>query len=122
LRSCSRPSALSNLKDYGVKLSDETRRRSWTHEHIKTSKGATVEVHRKTTMILSPFKWMRGDYGAFGLPKPAEVAAEMEEKLQSPHTAAYVGALTSIALSESGCPQFPEGLRCLRGTGNAAYH
>jgi hypothetical protein len=99
--------ALSNLKDYGVKLLDEIGS-VVDAEHIKTSKGTTVEVHRKTTMILSPFKWMRGDYGVFGLPKPAEVAAEMEEKLQSPHTAAYVGALTSIALSESGCPNFPK--------------
>jgi Nucleosome binding factor SPN, SPT16 subunit len=32
----------------------------------------------------------------------------MQEKLQSPHTAGYVGALASIALSESGCLHFPK--------------
>jgi hypothetical protein len=59
-------------------------------------------------MILSPFKWMRGDYGVFGLPKPEDIASDMQEKLQSPNTAGYVGALASIALSESGCVHFPK--------------
>jgi hypothetical protein len=59
-------------------------------------------------MILSPFKWMRGDYGALGLPLPEESATELREKLQSPYTAGYVGALTATVLSESDCPHFPK--------------
>jgi hypothetical protein len=59
-------------------------------------------------MILSPFKWMRGDYGALGLPKPDTVAEELHRVMQSPYTAGYVGALASILLSESGCPHFPK--------------
>jgi hypothetical protein len=98
---------LSSLREYGVKLSEEIDS-VVDATHVKTTKGNTVEVHRKTTMILPHLKWMRGDYGVFGLPKPSEVAEDMQEKLQSPHTAAYVGALTSIALSESGCPNFPK--------------
>ncbi len=96
-----------SLSDYGVKLTEEIENIIDTNA-IRTSKGKVVPVHRKTTMILSPFKWMRGDYGSFGLPKPEEVANDMQERLQSPHTAGYVGALTSITLSESGCIHFPK--------------
>jgi hypothetical protein len=95
------------MSDYGVRLDEEIA--SVVDEtHIKTTKGSVVPVHRKTTMILSPFKWMRGDYGVFGLPKPDEIATDMQTNLQSPHTAGYVGALTSIALSESECIHFPK--------------
>jgi hypothetical protein len=94
------------LHDYGVKLScpissivDET--------HVKVL-DQVIPVHRKTSMILSPFKTMRGDYGSFGVPKRADVASDMQERMQSPHTAGYVGAMTSIALSESGCRHFPK--------------
>jgi len=97
---------LAGLHDYGVKLEfpiesivDET--------HVKI-RGQTIPVHRKTTMILSPFKTMRGDYGAFGVPKRTDVADDLQDRMQSPHTAAYVGAMTSIALSESGCEHFPK--------------
>lgn len=97
---------VSNLSEYGVRLSDEMEKIiDETHVQVK---GKPVEVHRKTTMILSPFKWMRGDYGTIGLPKPEDVADDMQEKLQSPHTAGYVGALASIVLSESECIHFPK--------------
>lgn len=97
---------LANLQEYGVRLTDEIQK-VLDADHIQV-KGKSVEVHRKTTMILSPFKWMRGDYGTIGLPKPEDVAADMQENLQSPNTAGYVGALSSIALSESGCIHFPK--------------
>jgi hypothetical protein len=98
---------VASLSEYGVKLSEEIEKIVDT-DTIRTSKGKVVNVHQKTTMILSPFKWMRGDYGSFGLPKPEEIAKDIQEKLQSPHTAGYVGALSSIALSESGCVHFPK--------------
>ena len=98
---------LPNLSSYGIRLAEEIS--SVVDEtHIRTTKGKTIPVHRKTTMIFSPFKTMRGDYVATGLPKPEPIAKEMQERLQSPHTAGYVGALTSIALSESGCAHFPK--------------
>lgn len=97
---------VSNLSSYGVRLTDELQK-IVDADHVQV-KGRNVPIHRKTTMILSPFKWMRGDYGAMGLPKPEEVASDLQEKLQSPHTAGYVGALTSILLSESGCVHFPK--------------
>ena len=98
---------VSNLSEYGIKLSEEVES-ILDARHIKTTKGRTVPVHRKTTMILSPFKWMRGDYSALPLPKPEEIAEDVHGTLQSPHTAGYVGALTSIVLSESECLHFPK--------------
>ena len=97
---------LANVNDYGVKLEYPIDSIVDT-DHVKVQ-GATLPVHRKTTMILSPFKTMRGDYGAFGVPKRTDIANDMQERMQSPHTAAYVGAITSIALSESGCEHFPK--------------
>lgn len=98
---------LPNRAEWGVKLAEEVET-VLDEGTIKTTKGRTVPVHRKTTMILSPFKWMRGDYGVLGLPKPEGIANDMQEKLQSPHSAGYVGALSSILLSESGCIHFPK--------------
>lgn len=97
---------VANLSDYGIKLSSEIEKIVDT-DHIELN-GKPLQVHRKTTMILSPFKWMRGDYGTIGLPKPEETATDMQEKLQSPHTAGYVGALASTVLSESECAHFPK--------------
>lgn len=98
---------LSNLSEYGVKLPEEVDG-IVDATSVHTTKGRTIPVHRKTTMLLSPFKTMKGDYVATGLPKPAATAKEMDEQLQSPHTAGYVGAMSSIALSLSGCPHFPK--------------
>lgn len=97
---------VSGFRDYGVRLSDTLE--TVLDENTIRVRGKPVAIHRKTTMILSPFKWMRGDYGSLGLPKPEELAKETQEKLQSPHTAGYVGALASIVLSESGCVHFPK--------------
>jgi len=97
---------LASMSDYGVKLPEEVEA-VVDATHIKTTKGQTVEVHRKTTMILSPFKTMKGEYSVPGLPRPAESARAHSEQMQSPHTAAYVGALTSVALSTSECTHFP---------------
>lgn len=106
LESLFKTERLSNLSEYGVKLPEEVE--SIVDEtHIKTTKGRTLPVHRKTTMVLSPYKTMKGCYTVPSLPKPAEVAKEMDEQTQSPHTAGYVGAIASVALSLSGCAHFP---------------
>ena len=78
-------------------------------EHVRTAKGTVAEVHRKVTMLLSPFKWMQGDYGtALGLPTTEEDSQEIQRKIQDPNNAAYVGALLSVVLAQSGCPHFPK--------------
>ena len=97
---------LPGLHEYGVKLNNPIESIvDATHIRVR---GQTIPVHRKTTMILSPFKTMRGDYGSFGVPKRTDVANDLQERMQSAHTAAYVGAMTSLALSESGCQHFPK--------------
>ncbi len=75
--------------------------------------GKQVPVHRKTTMLLSPYRWMRGD---FGMPAEQNIAKEMYDRLQSPHNAAYVGALAYSVLSESGCKHFPKVYGTFTGT------
>jgi hypothetical protein len=97
---------LTAMSDYGLKLPEEIES-VVDASHIKTTKGQVLEVHRKTTMILSPFKTMKGEYSSPGLPKPAETAKSYSDQMQSPHTAAYVGALASSVLSSSGCAHFP---------------
>lgn len=99
--------SLSSLSGYAIKLNEEIES-VIDSSTIKTTKKRIVPVHRKTTMVLSPFKTMRGDYGSFGLPKHSDLASEIQDRIQSPHTAAYVGALASIALSESACVHFPK--------------
>lgn len=97
---------LTSMSEYGIKFPEEIES-VVDATHIKTTKGQTLDVHRKTTMILSPFKTMKGEYSAPGLPKPAETAKGYSEQMQSPHTAAYVGALASAVLSSSECNHFP---------------
>ena len=96
---------LANVSDYGVKL-EHPIEAIVDAGHVKVQ-GQTIPIHRKTTMILSPFKTMRGDYGSFGLPHRTDIANDMQDRMQSPHTAAYVGALASAVLSSSECIHFP---------------
>ena len=99
---------LMTPKEFGIKFEDEIKT-IVDQNNIKTSKGKTVEVHKKITMLLSPFKWMQGDYGtSVGLPSLSEEFAEMQKKIQNPHNAAYIGAILSSVLSESGCQHFPK--------------
>ena len=78
-------------------------------DHVRTTKGTVAEIHRKVTMLLSPFKWMQGDYGtALGLPTTEEDSQEIQRKIQDPNNAAYVGSLISVVLAQSGCPHFPK--------------
>ena len=97
---------IPNLREYGVRLSQELD--SIVDANTIRVGKKTFPVHRKTTMLLSPYKTMRGDYEGYTLPKPSEIASEMTERIHGAHTAGYVGALASIALSESGCPHFPK--------------
>jgi len=99
---------LENVKDHGLKLSDSIQSIQ-ENKKILTSKGETVDVHIKQSAILSPVKWMRGDYGTtIGLPTTKEGALVALDKIQSPHNAAYVGSLFAALLSQSGCIHFPK--------------
>jgi hypothetical protein len=85
-------------------------------DSVRTTNGTVVPVHRKTTMLLSPFKWMQGDYGtSLGLPTTEEESLEIQRKIQDPNNAAYVGALLSVVLAQSGCHHFPKVYGCFTG-------
>lgn len=91
---------------YGLKTKQTVQTIS-SPEKVFSSSGQETPVHRKTTMVLSPFRWMRGDFGSSGLPVDQETSHLIRNKLQTPHNAAYVGGLIATALSETGCLHFP---------------
>jgi hypothetical protein len=109
---------LERVQDYGIKLNDGLV--SVTDGMATLASGRTIEVHPKITMLLSPFKCMKGEFGTFGLPMLSHHARDTQTKLQSHNTAAYVGSILSVALSQSGCCHFPEVVGVF--TGNATAH
>jgi len=109
-------SHLESLHMYGIKFTDEISS-ILEESKIRTASGAIVDIHRKTTMLVSPYKWMRGEYGAtLGLPSSSEQASSAMEKIQNPNNAAYVGAIISSVLSQSGCQHFPKVYGVFTGT------
>ena len=108
---------LENLPSYGIKFSDEILA-VLDSNRIQTSTGS-VEIHRKTTMILSPYKWMQGEYAcSMPLPTSIEQAMTTMQKLQDSNNAAYIGALLSTVLSQSGCEHFPKVYGVFNGIAN----
>ena len=94
--------------DYGIRL-DEEITGILSADSIRTSKFEKRSVHCKTSMILSPFKWMQGEYGStVGLPSSSGQSSEISSKIQSHHNAVYVGSLISAILSQSKCQHFPK--------------
>lgn len=97
---------LDNVRDYGIRL-DTSILDIKSGDTIRTSQG-DITIHKKVTMLLSPYKWMQGDYGTIGLPNSEEVSNLINKKIQNPSNAAYVGSILSLALSQSGCRHFPK--------------
>ena len=106
--------SLERVQDYGIKLNDGLV--SMTDNVAILASGRSLAVHPKITMLLSPYKCMKGEFGTFGLPMLSEHARETQSKLQSHNTAAYVGSILSVALSQSGCQHFPEVVGVYTGT------
>jgi len=99
---------LDSPKEFGFRL-NEGISSIIDADNVRTTKGTSVEVHKKITMLLSPYMWMQGDYGTYlGLPTSEEEAQEIQRKIQDSNNAAYVGALLSVVLSQSGNPHFPK--------------
>lgn len=108
--------SLENVHSYGIRFPEEIMS-ILTPSTIRTTMGKEVEVHRKTTMLLSPYKWMKGTYGsALGIPTTDETARAGYTKLQNPNNAGYVGAILSSVLSNSGCLHFPKVYGVFTGT------
>jgi len=94
--------------EYGIKFNHQISSVLPSKNEITVS-GQKQKIHVKKTMLLSPFKWMQGDYGtSLGLPTTSDQSKCIQSKLQNPNNAAYVGALISALLSESGCEHFPK--------------
>lgn len=70
-----------------------------------TFNSGDIRIHPKITMLLNPYKWMKGIN--LELPSSSEQSKEIHSKLQSPNNAAYVGSLLSAVLSQSRCQHFP---------------
>lgn len=98
---------LSFVHEYGIKFPDSIIQFG-TGNKVILSSGKTVDIHAKKTMILSPFKWMSGDFGTnISLPTSKQQSDVIHAKLQNPHTAGYVGSIISSILSISECRHFP---------------
>jgi hypothetical protein len=110
--------SLERVQEYGIKLNDHLI--TITDSTATLSSGRNLDVHPKITMLLCPFKRMKGEFGTFGLPMLSEHAKDTQAKLQSHNTAGYVGSILSVALSQSGCQHFPEVVGVY--TGNATKH
>jgi hypothetical protein len=101
-------SELECVNEYGIRFNDEVFVVS-DKSKVRTVSGNTVDVHLKSTMLLSPYKWMRGEYGmALSLPTSIEQATQAMHKIQNTSNAAYVGSIISSVLSQSGCIHFPK--------------
>lgn len=95
--------------EYGIKFANEITSILPNNTVRISSSPEAQSVHLKTTMLVSPYKWMRGEYGSvLGLPTTADQSAAVREKMQNPNNAAYVGSLIASVLSESGCLHFPK--------------
>ena len=98
---------LEIVHEYGLKLDDQIQ--SVISKNTIQTLSGPKQVHLKSTMLLSPFKWMRGDYStSLGLATTQEQAATIHHKLQSQHNAGYVGSLFSAVFSQTKCIHFPK--------------
>jgi len=109
-------SELECVNEYGIRFNEEVSIVT-DESKIKTVSGGVVDVHRKTTMLLSPYKWMRGEYGTtLSLPTSIEQATQAMHKIQNSNNAAYVGSIISGVLSQTGCVHFPRVYGIFTGT------
>ncbi len=110
--------SLEYVHSYGIRFPEEIMT-IVSPTTIRTTSGKEVEIHRKTTMLLSPFKWMKGTYGStLGLPTSSETATALSTKLQNANNAGYVGSIVAAVLSNSGCLHFPKVYGIFTGTAN----
>lgn len=96
---------LTDVQCYGIKF--HTPILGVTQNGIRTTDGE-IQIHKKVTMLLNPYKWMKGEFGSFELPTTHERSQVIRDRLQSHNNAGYVGCILSVALSQSGCDHFPK--------------
>ena len=106
--------SLDSVREYGIKLNEQIV--NVFGDSAVLSSTRVVQIHRKVTMLLSPFKWMKGEFGDPSMPTISNYAKAIHSKMQSPHTAGYVGSILSVVLSQSGCDHFPKVFGVFTGT------
>ena len=101
-------SLLENFSEYGLKFSSEIIN-IVSENTISTIGGKNIDVHKKISMILNPFKLMEGSYGTnLSLPSSIEQSTSAHNKIQNYNNAAYIGSLISASLAASESHHFPE--------------
>jgi len=91
---------VDKVSEYGIKFPDVT-----INGETATTPSGEIALHPKITMLLNPYKWMKGIN--LELPSSTADATEIRNKLQSAHNAAYVGSLFNAVFSLSKCHHFP---------------
>lgn len=99
---------LEFVQEYGLRFDEEVTSILESNT-INTSLHNQRKVHLKTSMLLSPFKWMEGEYGTdVGLPTTHEQSQVISTKIQNINNSSYVGSLIAGVLSQSKCQHFPK--------------
>jgi hypothetical protein len=93
---------LDKVSEYGIKFPDTL---SFNSDSVTTLNG-DVKIHPKITMLLNPYKWMKGIN--LELPSSSKDSTLIHKKLQSSNNAAYVGSLFNAVLSLTKCQHFPK--------------
>lgn len=107
---------LDNPVNYGIKFNSNIQ--SITNNILKNSLGEEFNVHPKITMLLNPYKYMKGELQSIELPLLNANAQKSQSKLQNYNNAAYVGSILSSVLSLSGCQHFPKVFGVFSGISN----
>jgi len=101
-------SLLENFSEYGLKFPSEITN-IVSENTISTIGGKNINIHKKMSMILNPFKLMEGSYGTnLSLPSSIEQSTSAHNKIQNYNNAAYIGSLIAASLAASGSHHFPE--------------
>jgi hypothetical protein len=107
---------LDNPVNYGIKFNSSIQ--SITNNILKNSLGEEFNVHPKITMLLNPYKYMKGELQSIELPLLNSQSQKSQSKLQNYNNAAYVGSILSSVLSLSGCHHFPKVFGVFSGISN----
>lgn len=108
---------LDRILEYGIKF-------PWQIQSIndlnilKTSLGQEYQIHPKITMLLNPYKYMKGELQSIELPLLNNDAKKIQNKLQNFNNAAYVGSILSSVFALSECQHFPKVFGVFSGISN----
>ena len=109
--------SLSSILDYGIKFPYQINSINENNILI-TSIGEEYQIHPKITMLLNPYKYMKGELQSSELPLLNNDAKKIQNKLQNFNNAAYVGSILSSVFALSNCQHFPKIFGVFSGISN----